>query len=218
MTLSCRLANRAFLKSSTLRTSSKQLSKAESVDSSKANNNSLLNKVVLKPVATTAQSALQSRFTTCNSGKSENVYANEPEGKSSSPFGGPPADRNSLIELSRSLDQLIEGQVKALNGDSDAPESIQQKVSPSRGGVGSKQLVERVHQLRKMCIAVSEDAFTPQGRFRIRELLTKLEKNSDRLRSSSGGPSDGGNGQQLVSLYADLQANIRDIITVVQKS
>lgn len=182
--------------------------------SSKANNNSLLNKVVLKPVGTTAQTA--SRFTTSNSGKSENVYANEPEGKNSIPFGGPPADRNSLIELSRSLDELIEGQVKALGGD--APESQQAKVSPSRGAVGSKQLVERVHQLRKMCIAVSEDAFSPQGRFRIRELLTKLEKNSDRLRSSSGGPTDGGNGQQLVALYADLQANIRDIITVVQKS
>lgn len=191
-----------------------------------------LNKVVLKPVGNSANNsqsaatAQQSRF-----GVTEKLYANDPEDLPSiSP--GVPADRNSVIEYSRTLDLLIAGQVKALaglenggGGGGGGQQTLQtsttetQQVSPSRGGLNAsnsnKQLADRVHQLRKMCLAVSEEALTPQQRFRIRELLTKLEKNSDRLRSSGGQQqvTDG----QLVGLYGDLQANIRDIITVVQK-
>lgn len=184
------------------------------MDNSKlTNNSSLLNKVVLKPVGNSDLNK-PPRF------GAEKLYANESSDAHSLPLA---SDRGSVVEFSQTLEQLISSQVKHLsggdlsNGTGASNENGGQQISPSRlasANSNLKALCDKVHTFRKLCLTYSEESLSPQQRFRLREILTKLEKNSDCLRSQTNQPV---NDSQLGHLYGDLQGNIRDIITVVQK-
>ena len=133
------------------------------------------------------------------------------------------SDRNSLINFSKMLEQLIETQMKQMfdNSSLQSMDHSTNQISPSRFNSANsvKNLCDKVHLFRKSCLTYAEESLTPQQRFRLRELLIKLEKNSDSLRSSNNIQSERNSldHQKLGHLFSELQTNIRDIITVVQK-
>lgn len=122
-------------------------------------------------------------------------------------------DRTMIIEFSNNLDQLIQSQMKQLQSPSAElvvnTETNKTQLSPRHVYNNSMKLCDKVLSFRKSCLTYAEDSLSPQQRFRFRELLTKLEKNAESLRSNS--ESD------LNHIYSELQSNIKDIVTVVQK-
>ena len=55
------------------------------------------------------------------------------------------------------------------------------------------------------------------GRFRFRSLLNKLEQQSGELRSSSVGKSNSQDTGVPAKLCGDIQATVRDLVTVIQR-
>lgn len=201
-----RLPVKAFLKNSTLRSSSNKLTKTESVDSGSADN--ILTRVVLKPV-------LNSELNKTNRGGEKFAKEGEENRRNSV------SDRNSIIELSKNLDQLIQCQVNELPEESkflstDINRTTQ--LSPRHIHNNSVKLCDKVLSFRKNCLNYAEDSLSPQQRFRFRELLTKLEKNAELLRSTNCGPNGLiSESKHLSNVYQDLQTNIKDIVLIVQK-
>lgn len=186
------------------------------MDSGPKSVNPVLNKFALKPVHS-SDTNKSSRF--------GEKLCNEMDDNTA----GLGSDRDSIVEFSKALELLISGQVKSAGGfqggepillASHEPVSTNTQLSPSRlAGSSVKQLCDKAHLFRKSCLAYAENCLSPQQRFRLRELLTKLEKNADCLRSCSSSPNShsGADHPQMDHLYNSLQSNIRDIISVVQK-
>lgn len=223
----------SFLNSSTLRkvgtkTIANDKSKdQESSSSSKATNP--INSIVLKPINQNFDST--NKLISESSSSSSNGVVHHHRFHSNLSSTSATGEDENLLELSKGaandracllkFSQILEACIGSLSDPSPSSSSPTNKTE-STPVVSLKQLVERTLLFRKACLTFAEESLLPQQRFRFRELLTKLEKNAETLRSNHVASAGGGGGNPSVSpgarsLLTDLRSNIKDIVGVVQK-
>ncbi|XP_023216012.1 tyrosine-protein kinase Abl-like [Centruroides sculpturatus] len=107
----------------------------------------------------------------------------------------PASTKASILEISSALENSI----------------LALKNSPTVSSMNVIQLSDKVQLFRSSCGNYAEN-IPPQGRFRFRELLTRLESQGEHLRICSSN-----NTTDSAKLFCDLQNTVRDLVNVVQR-
>ncbi|XP_013780893.2 tyrosine-protein kinase Abl-like isoform X2 [Limulus polyphemus] len=103
--------------------------------------------------------------------------------------------KNTILEISTALENSIH--------------SLKIATSVSSGNV--MQLSDKVQLFRSSCVNYAE-SISPHGKFRFRELLSKLEKQGEQLPTSSSN-----NSVSSFRLFDELQNTVRDLVNIVQR-
>lgn len=106
-----------------------------------------------------------------------------------------PYNKSSVLEISSSLDSSIQ----SLKSSSTIPSS------------SMMQLSDKVQLLHSTCGSYAEN-IPPHGRFKFRELLSKLENQAGLIRTSCSS-----NFVENSKLFSDLQNTVQDLVNVVQR-
>ncbi|XP_077505717.1 tyrosine-protein kinase Abl isoform X1 [Amblyomma americanum] len=105
--------------------------------------------------------------------------------------------KSSILEISSALESGIVALKAAVPG--------------SLSSVSVMQLSDKVQLLCSSCSSYAESV-PPHGRFRFRELLSRLETQGDQLRTCSSN-----NSAASAKLFTDLHNTVRDLVNVVQR-
>lgn len=105
--------------------------------------------------------------------------------------------KSSILEISSALESGIVALKAAVPG--------------SLSSVSVMQLSDKVQLLCSSCGSYAESV-PPHGRFRFRELLSRLETQGDQLRTCSSN-----NSAASAKLFTDLHNTVRDLVNVVQR-
>ncbi|KAL3242149.1 hypothetical protein MRX96_021514 [Rhipicephalus microplus] len=105
--------------------------------------------------------------------------------------------KSSILEISSALESGIVALKAAAPG--------------SLSSVSVMQLSDKVQLLCSSCSSYAESV-PPHGRFRFRELLSRLETQGDQLRTCSSN-----NSAASAKLFTDLHNTVRDLVNVVQR-
>ncbi|XP_054706918.1 tyrosine-protein kinase Abl-like [Uloborus diversus] len=134
----------------------------------------------------TSQSSLD------QSAKDKTIERNENDGDSKSELANTKA---SIVEISSALENNIIGLRNA----------------PNISSMSIIQLTDKVQLFRTSCSGYAE-YIPPHGRFRFRELLSRLENQGEQLRTCNSN-----NSSDNSKLLSDLQNTVRDLVNVVQR-
>ncbi|KAF7494327.1 Tyrosine-protein kinase Abl [Sarcoptes scabiei] len=184
----------------------------------KTNENCELNRVILKPISSSDSRSVP---------KSKNEI-NEMNNAEDMKISG---DRESIIECFNIIANMIVNEQKRYAKTEDSSSSTQKKnltidstnqqsISPTRASHQLKKVADKINLLQKSCLLYAEDSLMPQQRFRFRELLTKLEKNSDILRSTYDLHQQKTLNPNVIDpnfTLSELQVNLKDIAAFVCK-
>lgn len=126
------------------------------------------------------------------------------------------ADRESILKFINNLMALIEANAVLEPAQSNGNNSSKQKTSPSRNihANNMKHFCDQTLKVCGVCLAYSTDSLPPHQRFRFRELVLKLEKNVNCLRSM---PNVSNENVVMANSLNEIGANMRDIVAVVGK-
>lgn len=109
-------------------------------------------------------------------------------------------------------DQMAESKTSILEISSSLESGIALlKSSGSLSSVSVMQLSDKVQLFWSTCSSYAE-SIPPHGRFRFRELLSKLETQGNQLRTCSSN-----NSSTSAKLFTDLHNTVRDLVNVVQR-
>lgn len=128
--------------------------------------------------------------------KSSNVPPPAPMQPSNVPTQSTTVNKETIVELYRLLDCNLS--------------ELKQRTSTANSSAYI-QLSDKVQQFKTMCAVYAEN-ISPHGKFRFRELVTKLDGYVPKLRTHNGGSHD-----EQERLLRELEITFRDLILLVQR-
>ncbi|KAG1672348.1 Tyrosine-protein kinase Abl [Nymphon striatum] len=143
----------------------------------------------LKPSPPNKPTVFQKQAPTITSKESTSKSSNEDQGKEN------PHNKHSVLEISLALDSSIQSL----------------KVSATIPSSSIMHLSDKVQLFHTTCGSYAEN-IPPHGRFKFRELLSKLETQAAKIRTSYSN-----NSVDNLKLFNDLQNTVKDLVNVVQR-
>uniref|UniRef100_A0A2R5LL31 Tyrosine-protein kinase n=1 Tax=Ornithodoros turicata TaxID=34597 RepID=A0A2R5LL31_9ACAR len=173
---------------------------------------------VSKPVVPTKPALKPSKLPAATGAISSGTVTNRYLKSSSAPHAAKPPvvprnqSRGDSPNNTNDEEHMMESKTSILEISSSLESGIAVlKSSSSLSSVSVMQLSDKVQLFWSTCSSYAE-SIPPHGRFRFRELLSKLEAQGNQLRTCSSN-----NSSASAKLFTDLHNTVRDLVNVVQR-